>query len=83
MKKITKDTTLEKVMDVPGAQEILGKFGVPCVTCPYAKMEMDKLTLEGIAKTYGVDLDGLLKELNKNFAYGENLVSSPKLGNKK
>jgi hypothetical protein len=63
--KIKKETTLAEIMKVKGGEEILHKFGVPCVTCPYAKMEMDKLEIGQVCKMYGVDLDGLLKELNK------------------
>ena len=62
MSKITKDTTLSEVMNKEG---ILSRHGVPCVTCPYAKMEMDKLKLGDVAKMYGIDLEKLLKDLNK------------------
>jgi hypothetical protein len=58
-------TTLVEILETSGAEEILAKHGVPCVTCPYAKMEMDKLKLGEICQMYGVDLDGLLKDLNK------------------
>jgi hypothetical protein len=61
-KQFDKDTTLKEVIKY---EDILHKFGVPCITCPYAKMEMDKLTLGEIAKMYGIDLKGLLEELNK------------------
>jgi hybrid cluster-associated redox disulfide protein len=67
MKKIeiTKDTTLAKILEDPKTGEILAKHGVPCVTCPYAKMEMDKLKLGEICKMYGIKLDDLLKDLSK------------------
>ncbi len=65
MKKITKDTTLAKVLEHSGTEKILAKHNVPCVTCPFAKMEMDKLKIGQICKTYGIDIDRLLKELNK------------------
>lgn len=63
--KITKETTLAEVLAKNGAEEILHKHGVPCVTCPYAKMEMDKLRLADICQTYGLKLEDLLKDLNK------------------
>jgi hypothetical protein len=63
--KITKDTTLAEILEILGAEEILAKHGVPCVACPYAKMEMDKLKLGEVCKMYGIKLDGLLKDLNK------------------
>ena len=61
--KIAKDATLAEILEIPGAEEVLTKHGVPCVTCPYAKMEMDKLKIGEVCKMYGVDLDKLLKDL--------------------
>jgi hybrid cluster-associated redox disulfide protein len=63
--KITKETTLAEIIGISGTEEVLAKHGVPCVTCPYAKMEMDKLKLGEICQMYGVDVDKLLKNLNK------------------
>ena len=65
-KKITKNTTLAEVLEFPKAQEILVKYNLPCLTCPFAKLEMDKLKLGQICQMYGIDLESLLKELNKN-----------------
>jgi hybrid cluster-associated redox disulfide protein len=63
--KITKDTTLEKIIEIPDKEEVLKKHGVPCVTCPFAKMEMDKLQIGQVCAMYGLNLDKLLKDLNK------------------
>ena len=63
--KITNKTTLEKILDQKGAEEVLGKNGVPCVSCPMAKMEMDQLKIGDICKMYGLNLEKILKELNK------------------
>ncbi len=65
MKKITKDTSLTKILKHSEAEKILAKHNVPCVTCPFVKMEMDKLKIGQICKIYGIDIDKLLKELNK------------------
>jgi len=65
MKQTTKDTTLGEVLEMPGSEEILAKYKVPCLTCPMAQMEMGVLTLGNIASMYSIDLEGLLKELNK------------------
>jgi hypothetical protein len=62
--KITKDTTLAEILEQKGAEEVLSKHGVPCVTCPYAKMEMDKLKLGDICKSYGIKSAALIKDLN-------------------
>ena len=64
MKKITKNTTLAEVLEYSGAEKILVKHNVPCVTCPFAKMEMDKLKIGQICKMYKIDIDKLLTELN-------------------
>lgn len=63
--KITKNTTLSKILEYPGAENVLAEHGVPCVTCPYAKMEMEKLRIGDVCKMYGIKLDSLLKDLNR------------------
>lgn len=71
MKKIeiTKDATLSEIIAINGSEKILTKHGVPCVTCPYAKMEMDKLKIGEICKMYGINIKGLLEDLNKKTGY--------------
>ena len=64
-KKITKQTTLAEVLEVPGAEEVLAKHNVPCLTCPFAKMEMNNLKLESICKMYSINCPELVKELNE------------------
>jgi len=63
--KITKDTVLGKILEKENANEILMKHGVPCVTCPMAQMELNSLRLDYICKKYGIDMEKLLKDLNK------------------
>lgn len=65
MKKISKDITLEKILDLKSGEKILTKHGVPCVTCPMAKFEISQLKLEDVTNIYGLDLDGILTDLNK------------------
>jgi len=62
--KITKDTTLAKVLEVKGAEKILSKFQMPCLGCAMAQMEMDSLKLGDICSMYGINLNKLLEELN-------------------
>jgi len=64
MKKINKESTLGEVMKLKGSLEVLSDNNVPCVTCPFAKMEMDKLKVGQICEQYGIDCDLLLTELN-------------------
>lgn len=63
--KITKETTLKEALKKKGAEEILLKHNIPCVTCHFAKMEMEKLSLLDICKNYNIKIEGLLKDLNK------------------
>lgn len=62
--KITDKTTLEKIMEKNGAEEILVKHGVPCVSCPMAKFEIEKLKIGEVCRMYGLNLKKILKELN-------------------
>lgn len=63
--KITKDTTLEEIMKIKGAEKVLMKHGVPCVSCPMAQMERGFLKLGEVCERYGIDSDKLLKELKE------------------
>lgn len=65
MAKVTKDTTLKEALKIKGAEKIMEKFNTPCLHCPMAAYEMGTLKLGEIAKVYGIDLEGMLKELNK------------------
>lgn len=62
--KITGQTTLEKIMEIKGAEEILAKHGVPCVSCPMAAMEISRLKIGEVSKMYGLELEKILKDLN-------------------
>lgn len=63
--KIDENTTLEEILKMPGAEEVLGKYRLPCLTCPWAVYEIKILKIGQVAKMYGLDLESLLKELNK------------------
>ncbi len=65
MKKINKETTLSEILKCEKAEEVLNKYQVPCMSCPFASVEMESLKIGDIAKMYGIDLKPLLKELNK------------------
>jgi len=62
---ITKNTILSEVLKGKGAEEILAKYNLPCLTCPMAKFEIESLKLGQVCETYGIDIEKLLKELNK------------------
>ena len=59
---ITKDMTIGTIINNnESAIEVLMSFGMGCVGCPSAQAE----TIEDAASIHGIDLDELLKALNK------------------
>ena len=66
MEKITKATTLEKIMELKNGEKILHKNSVPCVSCPMAAVELSTLKIGDVCKMYGLNLEKILNELNKN-----------------
>ncbi len=66
MPKVTEDTTLAEILKYPENEKILAKYNLPCLTCPFAKTEMEDLKLGQICQTYNIDLEKLLEELNGN-----------------
>jgi len=64
MDKITKNTTLSEILEIKGAEKILSKYSLPCLSCPMAKFEMEKLKIGEVCETYDINLEGLLKDLN-------------------
>ncbi|GAI14939.1 unnamed protein product [marine sediment metagenome] len=65
MLKITKDTTLAEVLKYPEAEKILARHNLPCLNCPFAKLEMDNLKIGQVCQMYNINIDKLLKELNE------------------
>jgi hypothetical protein len=64
-KKVTKNTTLENILKTKGADEILAKHRVPCLSCPMAATEISELKLGEVCEAYSLDLEKILKDLNK------------------
>jgi len=65
IKKIGKDATLGKILKKRGAGAVLDKYGVPCMSCPMAAVEIEKLEIGEVCKIYGLNLAEILKELNQ------------------
>jgi len=63
MPKITKETTLAEILKLPGAEKILAKYNLPCLSCPFAKMEMENLKIGEICKMYKINLGSLTKRI--------------------
>ncbi len=60
--EITKDMRIaELIRNKPEAIDILLSFGLGCIGCPASQME----SLEEAAMVHGLDVDELLKALNK------------------
>lgn len=68
MEKITKDMKFSKVMkEHPQIVPIFLKHGLSCVGCPLAAQE----TIEEGAKSHGVDVPELIKDLNEHLRKNE------------
>ena len=63
--KITENTTLAEVLEKPELVEVLAKYNLPCLSCPFAKMERENLKIGDVCKMYDINLQKLLGELNK------------------
>jgi hybrid cluster-associated redox disulfide protein len=63
--KIDSETTLKEILENSELAEVLEKYGLPCLSCPMAKFEMEKLKIGQVCQIYGLDLQRLLKELNQ------------------
>ena len=64
MAKFTKKTTLKKILEKNGANEILARYNVPCMSCPMASFELEKLEIGEVSKMYGLPSEKILKDLN-------------------
>lgn len=64
MVKITNKTTLKKILEKSEAEKVLLNHGVPCMSCPMASLEIEKLQIGDVCKMYGIDLKKILKDLN-------------------
>lgn len=64
--EISKDTIIADILKQKGAEEILMKHKVPCLSCPMASLELSSLKIGDVCQTYGIDCDKLLKELNRH-----------------
>ena len=63
--KVNKNTTLAKILEIKKGSSVLSKNGVPCLSCPMAQFEIDKLKIGEVCKMYGLNLSKILKEVNK------------------
>jgi hybrid cluster-associated redox disulfide protein len=60
--KINKDMTIHEIVQkYPKSAKVFMKYGMTCFGCPFAMQE----TLEQGALAHGIEVDKILKELNK------------------
>lgn len=60
--KITKDMLIGDIIrSHPEAIEVLLRYGMSCIGCPGSQME----SLEEAAMVHGLNVEGLMNELNK------------------
>jgi hypothetical protein len=64
MEKITEKTNLSEILKNPKLVEILEKYNFPCMSCPFAKMEIENLEIGRVCQLYGIDAKKVVKELN-------------------
>ena len=64
MKKITEKTILSEITSDQKMSEILAKYNLPCLSCPFAKYEMEQLRIGDVCQQYGIDAVKLIRELN-------------------
>jgi hybrid cluster-associated redox disulfide protein len=62
---IDKNSILAEILKNPKAERILAKYKLPCLTCPMAKFEIENLKLGEVCRIYKIDIENLIKELNK------------------
>lgn len=65
MEKITKDTTLAEILKYSEAEKILAKYNLPCLSCPFARIELEELKIGQVCQLYDIDAEKLIKELNE------------------
>lgn len=63
--KITAQTSLAQIFEQPGAIDVLNRYQLPCLSCPFAAYEIGQLSLGQVAKQYGLPLAQILAELNQ------------------
>ena len=63
--KITKDTTLAEILKNPELVKILVKYNLPCLSCPFAKMEIENLKIGQVCQMYNLPLKKIIADLNK------------------
>ncbi len=62
--KFTKNATISQILKHPEGKKILAKYHLPCLHCPMAAYEIGRLKVGKVSRTYGINVENLLTELN-------------------
>lgn len=62
---VNENTVLADIMEVPEANNILGKYNFPCLHCPMARYEVATLKLGEVCSVYNIDAKKVIEDLNK------------------
>jgi hybrid cluster-associated redox disulfide protein len=63
--RVSSETNLAEIIKNPEMVKILEKYNLPCLSCPFAKMEIENLKIKDVCKMYNIDEKRLIEELNK------------------
>jgi nitrogen fixation protein NifU and related proteins len=63
--KLSGESVLSDILNDSKFLKVLEKYNLPCLHCPMAIFEMKTLKIKEICKNYGINMEKLLKELNK------------------
>ncbi len=64
-KKYTESSVLSEIINDPKGRKVLEDYNIPCLSCPFASLEIDKLRLGDVCEAYELNLEKILKELNE------------------
>lgn len=62
--KISENSKIKNILEIKGAEKILAKYNFPCLSCPMAAFEIERLELGKVCQMYGLNIKNILKELN-------------------
>lgn len=62
--KIDKKTKLGEIIKNEKAIEILRKYNLPCLSCPFSQMELEELEIGKVCDIYGLETKKVIQELN-------------------
>lgn len=62
---INKDTSIAEILKTKKGEEVLQKYGLPCLGCAFAAQEIEFLKLGDVGEKYDLDVESIIKEVNE------------------